>query len=88
MSTAEVERVLRIIRQEAQVPSVSFTGGEPTLRDDLPHLVRVAADLGLRVNLISNGGALTTERVARLAAAGLDSAQISLEGPVPKRMSA
>jgi radical SAM protein with 4Fe4S-binding SPASM domain len=81
MSTAEVERVLRIIRQEAQVPSVSFTGGEPTLRDDLPHLVRVAADLGLRVNLISNGVALTTERVARLAAAGLDSAQISLEGP-------
>ncbi len=81
MSTAEVERVLGIIRREAQVPSVSFTGGEPTLRDDLPHLVRVAADLGLRVNLISNGLRLTPDVVARLAKARLDSAQISLEGP-------
>ncbi len=81
MTTAEVKRVLEIIRTEAQVPSVSFTGGEPTLRDDLPELVAAAVRLGLRVNLISNGLRLTPGLAAALAAAGLDSAQISLEGP-------
>jgi organic radical activating enzyme len=35
MSSIEARDVLRIIREEAQVPSVSFTGGEPMLREDL-----------------------------------------------------
>ena len=34
MTTGQVQRVLEIIRHEAEVPSVSFTGGEPTLRPD------------------------------------------------------
>jgi hypothetical protein len=56
MGTREVETILRRIRNQARVPSVSFTGGEPTLRPDLTHLVRYAArDLGMRVNLITNG---------------------------------
>jgi len=81
MSTDQVKRVLRVIRNDAQVPSVSFTGGEPTLREDLAELVAEAAALGLRVNLISNGQRMTPELAERLSAAGLSSAQISLEGP-------
>ncbi len=80
MGTEEARRVLRIIREEAQAPSVSFTGGEPTLRGDLCALVRYAReDLGLRVNLITNG-TLVDEALARdLEDAGLNSAQVSLE---------
>jgi radical SAM protein with 4Fe4S-binding SPASM domain len=80
MSTAEVRHVLRTIYQDAEVPSVSFTGGEPTLRADLPELVRFAKDLGMWVNLITNGTQVTRELARVLAAAGLDSAQVSLEG--------
>ena len=82
MGTEEARRVLRIIREEAQAPSVSFTGGEPTLRGDLCALVRYAReDLGLRVNLITNG-TLVDEALARdLEDAGLNSAQVSLESP-------
>jgi radical SAM protein with 4Fe4S-binding SPASM domain len=80
MTTAEVKRVLRKIYQDAQVPSVSFTGGEATLREDLVELVGYASDLGLRVNLITNGTRITPGYATELAEHGLDSAQVSLEG--------
>jgi radical SAM protein with 4Fe4S-binding SPASM domain len=81
LSDDEVCRVLEVVRRDARCPSVSFTGGEPTLRPSLPRFVRHAKGLGLKVNLISNGQRLDEARVSELADAGLDSAQLSLEGP-------
>ncbi len=80
MTTAEVKEVLRALYQDVEVPSVSFTGGEPTLRRDLPALVAHAKALGMRVNLITNGTRMSAALAGTLAAAGLDSAQVSLEG--------
>lgn len=85
MTTRDVIRVLEIIRRDARVPSVSFTGGEPTLRPDLEELVAAAVARGLRVNLITNAALLAgADRAHRLRAAGLHSAQVSLEGPGPQ----
>ena len=81
MSTEDVVRVLEIIRNDAQAPSVSFTGGEPALRSDLPFLVSEARRIGLRVNLITNGTLISKELAGRLAEADLNSAQVSIEGP-------
>jgi len=79
LPTGRVKEVLRIIREEAEVPSVSFTGGEPTLREDLPELIRHAKQLGMWTNLITNGTLITAARAAVFKSAGLDSAQVSLE---------
>ena len=81
MSDDQVCSVLDVIRHDAHCPSVSFTGGEPTIRPGLPRFVRHAKDLGMKVNIISNGQMLSERLVASLAEAGLDSAQLSLEGP-------
>ncbi len=81
LSTGDVKTILTMIREEAQVPSVSFTGGEPLLRRDLPELVRHAKSLGMWTNLITNGTLADEDRVAGLRSAGLDSAQVSIEGP-------
>ena len=82
MSTEQVQRVIDAIVDDARVPTVSFTGGEPTLREDLPALIAHAKGKGMRVNLITNGLRCTDEAyVQTLKAAGLDSAQVSLEGP-------
>lgn len=82
MTTNEVKRVLRTIREDAKVPSVSFTGGEPTLRDDLPEIIYYARrTLGMRVNLITNGTLIDAEKADELADAGLNSAQLSMESP-------
>ncbi len=80
MTDAQVCQVLDRIRHEGHCPSVSFTGGEPTTRKGLPRFVRHAKGLGMKVNLISNGQLLRRRLVAELADAGLDSAQLSLEG--------
>lgn len=80
MTTAEVMEVLGRIYNDAKVPSVSFTGGEPTLRGDLPELIEYARGIGMRVNLITNGTRIDGDYARRLAAAGLHSAQVSLEG--------
>ncbi len=81
MTGDEVRRVLDRIRHEAHVPTVSFTGGEPTLRKELPEFVAYAKSLGMRTNLITNGYRLADEALAdALAEAKLDSAQVSIEG--------
>jgi len=80
MSTDEAKRVIDRIWQEAHAPTISFTGGEPTLRRDLPGLIAHAKAQGMRVNLITNG--IRCARPAyteALKEAGLDSAQVSLE---------
>ncbi|GAB4295325.1 MAG: hypothetical protein Kow0068_20000 [Marinilabiliales bacterium] len=76
-----LKKIIYKIYYEAKVPSISFTGGEPTLRkNELPELIKYAKKLNMRVNLISNG-TLINENYARiLEKAGLDTAQISLEG--------
>jgi radical SAM protein with 4Fe4S-binding SPASM domain len=80
MTTEEVRTVIKIIHRDAHVPTISFTGGEPTLRDDLPELVHYAHSLGMRTNLITNGiRCADMYFVGELARAGLKSAQVSLE---------
>jgi len=80
ISAGRLKEILDIISKEAQVPSVSFTGGEPLLRPELPELIAYAKSLGMWTNLITNGTLLTLQKVTALKAAGLDSAQISIEG--------
>lgn len=80
MSAPEIKTVLEKIFRQAKVPSVSFTGGEPTLHRHLPALIAYAKQLGMRVNLITNGTRITPELAQRLSEAGLDSAQVSIEG--------
>lgn len=81
MSENECKAVIKSIYSDAKVPSISFTGGEPTLKPQLLlECVRYAKRLGMRVNLISNGTKIDQALVKSLSKAGLDSAQISIEG--------
>ena len=62
------------------VPHICFTGGEATLRHDLPELVAHSSRLGHIVGLLSNGRRLSNSEYMRsLATAGLDHVQITLE---------
>ncbi|MCH7740744.1 MAG: radical SAM protein [Chloroflexi bacterium] len=63
-----------------EIPVVLFSGGEPTMRPDLPELIEHATKLGSRTLISTNGTLLTKEMVARLSAAGLNRVGISLDG--------
>jgi radical SAM protein with 4Fe4S-binding SPASM domain len=63
---------------------LTFTGGEPTLREDLPELLRYAQEKGIVTGLITNGRRLKDkEYVQKLEDAGLDFVQITLESHDP-----
>ena len=62
------------------VPHVVFTGGEATLRDDLPELIRHAESNGQITGLNTNARRLADARyVQRLVDAGLDHVQVTVE---------
>lgn len=62
------------------IPHVVFTGGEPTLRDDLPDLIRHAERNGQITGINTNGRRLRDRGfLERLIEAGLDHVQITLE---------
>ena len=62
------------------VPHIVFTGGEATLRDDLPELIRHAESNGQITGLNTNARRLSDEKyVQQLVEAGLDHVQITVE---------
>jgi len=81
LSAEEWKRIIRLFKDEAKIPFFSFSGGEPLLRQDLEELVSYAAALGLETNLVSNGTLIDDKRASSLYAAGLRTAQISVEAP-------
>lgn len=65
---------------EIRIPHIVFTGGEPTLREDLPELISHAEKNGQITGLNTNGRKLADPSfVQQLVDAGLDHVQITLE---------
>ena len=75
LTTAQWKEVLDRLRA-ANIPQVTFTGGEPTLRADLVELVDAAQWFVTRLN--TNGRRLTPELCKALYEASLDSVQVTL----------
>jgi MoaA/NifB/PqqE/SkfB family radical SAM enzyme len=81
LNTAEWQVALRRL-WDAGVPHVVFTGGEPTLRDDLAALIRSAEELGQVAGLLSDGRRLRDMAyLDTLLQAGLDHLQITIAAP-------
>lgn len=74
LSTEDWKKIIDKCR-EAGIPQVTFTGGEPTMRDDLTELVEYAAWFVTRLN--TNGIKLTAELCEKLRKASLDSVQVT-----------
>lgn len=84
LTTEEWQRILQTL-WDAGVPHVCFTGGEPTLREDLVELIRYAEKLGQVSGLLTNGRRLQNqEYLNQLLYAGLDYLQITLLSHQPQ----
>lgn len=83
LPTSEWKKILDRLWQIG-IPHVVFTGGEPTLRDDLPDLVGYADQLGMVTGINTNGTRLGNRNfLDSLIQAGLDHVQITLESHDP-----
>lgn len=76
------EEWLRVIGEAAAlgVVQVHFSGGEPLVRGDLETLIAECRRRSMYTNLITSGLGLTESRAESLVSAGLNSAQLSIQG--------
>jgi MoaA/NifB/PqqE/SkfB family radical SAM enzyme len=83
LSTSEARALVERLAQGG-VLSLSFTGGEPLLRTDLEELVAAAVHSGMSTSLSTNAWRLAPPRIRNLAAAGLGTFFLSLDGARPE----
>lgn len=83
MSTRELMDILRQLSNMG-VPFVTFTGGEPLLREDILAIMEYSGNLGLKALLATNGLLLTSKMIDQLVAIPNFSIQISIDGSSPQ----
>lgn len=83
LTTKNWQHILDLL-WEIGIPHIVFTGGEPTLRDDLPELIAHAEHNGQITGINTNGRRLSDRGyVDTLVKSGLDHVQITLESHNP-----
>jgi 7,8-dihydro-6-hydroxymethylpterin dimethyltransferase len=85
---ADVVRMMQVLRDEKPVPApaVQFSGGEPTMREDLVEIIRKAKAMGFpQVQIASNGVKIANEPgyAQQLKDAGLSTVYLHFDGVTP-----
>ncbi len=87
-SKEQIEEMLDMLA--SQKPSrnwvVMFSGGEPTVRDDLPELIKMARDKEFFVLIATNGKRMAEDKAfcKKVVDAGLDIAYLQFDGVTPE----
>jgi MoaA/NifB/PqqE/SkfB family radical SAM enzyme len=79
LSTDEAKVFIKDLAQ-MKVPVLLFSGGEPIIRKDIFELGSMAAELGLRPVISSNGTLITDSMAKAIKAAGFQYVGISIDG--------
>lgn len=67
------------------ITRVRITGGEPLLRRNLPEFIRLLRDVGVQDISLTTNGILLEGHAQRLADAGLDRLNVSMDSLIPER---
>ena len=79
LSTEEARVFIKDLAQ-MQAPVLLFSGGEPLIRKDIIELGKMAAELGLRPVISSNGTLIDDELAKKIKDAGFQYVGISIDG--------
>ena len=81
----EITHIVQILAPMG-ISKIRLTGGEPLVRKGLDELVRMISGIeGIREITMTTNGLLLAEMAKKLASAGLDRVNISLDTPDPER---
>lgn len=77
------DEILHVIDKlaENEVLSIFITGGEPLIREDIPQILEKCYKRDISPELVTNAQLADKNMSSRLKDAGLNGAQVSLEGP-------
>ncbi len=84
-SFEQIVEMMKMLRSEKPVPApaVQFSGGEPTMRDDLPKIIRTAKEIGFpQVQMATNGIKIAKDPsyLKELREAGLSTLYLHFDG--------
>ncbi|MDD1752272.1 MAG: radical SAM protein [Methanotrichaceae archaeon] len=84
----QIRTMLQNLRAEKPVPcpAIQFSGGEPTLRDDLPQIVAMARQMGFaQIQIATNGIRLSSDLALceALERSGLNTIYLQFDGVTP-----
>lgn len=79
ISTSQAKNIIDRLSKNS-VPIISFSGGEPLVRDDIFELTKYAAEKGIYVGLATNGTLITKQKAQQMKNASINFVQISLDG--------
>ncbi len=87
-----IERMLDNLRKNLPVPppAIQFSGGEPTVRQDLPEIIRMAKEKGFKhIEVNTNGVRIADEKdgveyIRELQSAGMGTFYLSFDGVTPE----
>ncbi len=82
LSFKDISKLLKELRTNGCF-NVNIGGGEPTLRPDLIKIISTGKKLNLRMSISTNCTTMTDSFAKKLKKAGINSIQISLDGPEP-----
>ena len=85
----KIREMVQLLRAERPVPgnAIQITGGEPTLRDDLPEIIKICREEGVEhIQLNSNAIRLAQdpEMARRVRNAGVNTVYMSFDGITPR----
>ncbi len=86
-SIEEIKQMMINLRNEdVPCPAIQFSGGEPTVRGDLPELIKMAKELGfVHTQVATNGIKLkTVSYIKKLKEAGLSTIYLQFDGLTEK----
>ena len=87
LAAEDFRPIFETIRANAGDCGVNLTGGEPTVRPDLPEIVRIGHEAGISAIEISTNGlvlARDEEYLKALAAAGISGIYLQFDGTTPE----
>lgn len=88
-SFEEIRTIMEALKNQKPVPcyAIQFSGGEPTVRDDLPEIIELAEEMGFpQIQIASNGIRLakSTKYCKKLKDATLRTIYLSFDGITPE----
>lgn len=78
LSTEDYKKIIEKLNDWG-VFQIGFTGGEPTLREDIVELTKYVSSVGTACNLTTNGWFLPEKKIKALYKAGMEQTQVSLD---------
>lgn len=86
-STDELIKLITNLKKSNNINKVLLTGGEPLMNKDVIKLVKTFTELGIKVDMVSNGILLTEKMMKELDDAGLKRIRLSIDDTTEKNIN-